>query len=89
MVLLLDLTQLGELRVDVGVRDRRVNAVFTAVHPGTVHRLVVGLPQLRAAMAQAGLEVADLRVQPASGDRLPIADLTLRRRDDALVDVHA
>ena len=45
---------------------------------------------LQTAMAQGGLQVGDLRVQPAPGDRLPVSDLVLRRRsDDALVDVHA
>jgi hypothetical protein len=89
VVLLLDLTRLGELRVDVVQRGERIDATFTAIAPATVQRLFAALPELHAAMNQGGLQVGDLRVQPAPGDRLPVSDLVLRRSDDALVDVHA
>ena len=90
VVLLLDLTQLGELRVDVTLRGEAVDATFTAVRPATTARLGAVLDELRALLADAGLQPAGLQVRTAPGQALPRADLVLPPRDgSALVDLHA
>jgi Flagellar hook-length control protein FliK len=89
VVLLLDLSRLGALRVDVTLRGDRVHASFLAVESTTVEKLTPALATLREALTGAGLLVDGLQVRRVAG-RLPVADLAVRpRTSNALVDVHA
>lgn len=90
VVLLLDLSRLGGLRVDVAVRNRSVDVLITATAADAVAGLAAAVPDLRTLLEQADLEVTGLRVQQAPADTLPVADLVVRPRDlDTLVDLHA
>lgn len=90
IVLLLELSRLGPLRVDVTLQGERVRAVFTAVRPPTVAHLRQELSALRLGLQGAKLLVADLQVRMAPGDLLPVNDLRAPLHDGSrLIDCHA
>lgn len=90
VVLLLDLSRLGELRVDVALRGERVDVTFVAVQPSATAVLVGSMDELRAGLTAAGLAVERLSVRQAKGATLPVADLVLPPTDGtAMVDCHA
>lgn len=90
VVLLLDFTKLGAMRVDVAVQDGAVRATFVCADEATAASLHAAMPQLARELEDAGLVAPDLRVQRAALGVVPVADLALARRDgEALVDVHA
>ncbi len=90
IVLLLDLLQLGPIRVDVGVTDRRVDVQIQACRPATVETLLQGREELQAALAGGGLEPGSVRVSRTPEDTLPVSDLVLPPVDGtSLVDLHA
>jgi hypothetical protein len=90
IVLLLDLTRLGELRVDVLLRDDTVDVTFLTLRSDAVPALHAGLDDLRKQLQDAGLSVRRLDVRQAARPALPIADLVLPPTDGtALVDLHA
>jgi hypothetical protein len=90
IVLLLELTRLGPVRVDIAVRGSQVAATFLATQASALGNLADGLPGLRAELEAAGLVVQSLRLQQAR--ELPLADLVHRlvaAVPTSLVDVHA
>lgn len=90
VVLLLDFTELGAMRVDVAVEGGSVRATFVCADEATAASLHAAMPQLARELEDAGLVAPDLRVQRAALGVVPVADLALVRRDgEALVDVHA
>jgi len=92
VVLLLDLTRLGQLRIDVEVRDDSVAATFQIQQPAVLPRLDGAADELRKRLEGEGLEVRYLKMQLAPGGDLPVADLVrvpTSRDPEALVDVHA
>ena len=90
VVLLLDLSQLGELRVDVELRGQRVDVLFQPLQESTLAVLLHARDDLRQLLGRVGLEVDRLVVRQAPGRTLPIGDLLLPPRDgQALVDIHA
>lgn len=90
VVLLLEFTELGAMRVDIAVQDRAVRATFVCADEATAASLHAAMPQLARELEQAGLAAPDLRVQRAASGIVPVADLALvRRNGEALVDVHA
>lgn len=90
VVLLLDFTRLGPVRVDLQMRGSSFSAVFVAVEPATVHSLVRNLPSLRERLEKEELEVGSLTVRAAPAERLPIADLVLRPPSStSMVDIRA
>lgn len=92
IVLLLDFTRLGAVRVDLSVRARGVRALFQAALVESSARLAVGMGALRGELEALGLVVEDLQVRPAPGGTLPVTDLLLpppANDPTALVDVHA
>ena len=93
VVLLLDFTRLGAVRVDVQVRGDEVGVTMQAVELGALEALRPALPELRAMLEAAGLRVRAIEARRAPGERLPVADLILPPVDAvdaaAIVDVHA
>lgn len=89
IVLLLELSRLGEVRVDLVLRGRGVQATVQAVSPAAVELLARSLGELRSALEEGGLSVDGLSVRRTPEPVLPIADLVLPRDGTALVDVHA
>ena len=97
VVLLLDLTRLGQVRVDVEVHGDAVAATFRLVDSSSLHLLHSSKDELQERLESEGLTVRHIRVQPApgAGDSLPVADLLTPPRSDgpgdpnALVDIHA
>jgi hypothetical protein len=77
LVFLLDLTKLGPLRVDATVSGDEVSATFRFVR-GAAARLVERLlPELRAALAAAGLRPAGLAVERVREGGLETGDLRI------------
>lgn len=90
VVLLLELTKLGPLRVDLVLRGERVAATFVAAPASTAAMLRGASAGLEARLQAAGLTVDPCRVHTAPGGVLPVADLLPPpRAGTALVDVHA
>jgi hypothetical protein len=91
IVLLLELTRLGALRVDVELQGDRLRARFQAVEPSALPVLREGLPQLEQRLREHGLAPAPFELLLAADGRLPVADLILPRPADAsaIVDLHA
>ena len=89
VVLLLDFTRLGQVRVDLQLRGPEMSATFVAVESSTVHSLVASMSVLRERLETGGLEVRSLTVRSAPS-QLPIADLVLRPpTSTSMVDIHA
>lgn len=91
IVLLLDFTRLGPVRVDLSVRARGVRALFQTALVESSGRLAGGMSALRGELEALGLVVEDLQVRPASCGTLPVTDLVLpppASDPTALVDVH-
>lgn len=90
IVLLLDLSQLGEMRVDVELRDQRVGLSFQVVEESALCVLSQARDELQQLLEAVGLEVEQLQVRLAPMQALPVADLVLPANDgQALVDIHA
>lgn len=90
IVLLLDFTKLGAMRVDVAVEGKTVRANFACAQEPTAASLHAAMPLLTRELEAAGLAAPDLRVQRVVGGEVPVADLALVRRDgEGLVDVQA
>lgn len=90
VVLLLELTKLGPLRVDLVLRGERVAATFVVASASTAAMLRGASAGLEARLQAAGLTVDPCRVHTAPGGVLPVADLLPPpRAGTALVDVHA
>lgn len=90
IVLLLDLTRLGALRVDVTVRGDAVDATFVAARADAAAALLGAVEPLREDLRAGGLEPGSVRVLQAPAAGLPVADLVLPPRDGrAMVDLHA
>ncbi|MGE3174210.1 MAG: flagellar hook-length control protein FliK [Planctomycetota bacterium] len=90
IVLLLDLTRLGALRVDVTVRGDAVDATFVAARADAAAALLGAIEPLRQDLRAGGLEPGSVRVLQAPPAGLPVVDLVLPPRDgSAMVDLHA
>ena len=90
IVLLLDLSQLGEMRVDVELREDRVGLLFQVVEESALFVLSQARDDLQQLLEGVGLEVDQLQVRLAPTQTLPVADLVLPASDgQALVDIHA
>lgn len=95
IVLLLDLTRLGQVRVDLSTTDAKVSATFQVSNPGALAKLHASTDELRSMLEGDALEVLFLRVRSAPGGEVPVGDLLRPARGaadgltDALVDVHA
>ena len=90
VVLLLEFTRLGALRVDIGVRERRVRVQIQTVTESALRALEGALAELEAELTACGLESPQVLLRRAPGAALPVADLIAVPRDPrALVDVHA
>jgi hypothetical protein len=90
VVLLLDLTRLGELRVDLELRGSSVRATLQALRPLATGILTRDLDELRADLERSGLQVDRLLVRQAPERGLPVADLVgPSRGGGSVVDVHA
>ena len=90
IVLLLDLSQLGEMRVDVELRDERVGLSFQVVEESALCVLSQARDELQQLLEGVGFEVDQLQVRLAPMQALPVADLVLPANDgQALVDIHA
>ncbi len=96
IVLLLDLTRLGQVRVDVEVRDSAVGVTFRVVDTSTLHLVHGALDELRQQLLDEGLTVRFVRMREASstGGTLPVADLLTPPTGDphdptTMVDIHA
>lgn len=91
IVLLLDLTRLGPLRVDIEVRDARLSATFQVARESSLHRLRPAFAALRSELEAAGLEVRALDLRLAPAGQLPVGDLLSPPRpaqSTSRVDVH-
>ncbi|MCA8942462.1 MAG: flagellar hook-length control protein FliK [Planctomycetes bacterium] len=92
VVLLLDLTRLGSMRVDLSVAGRRVDVRFETVESDAANALFRASDRLRERLEQDGLEVGSVRVRQAPGRHLSVADLLappLAGTATGLIDVHA
>lgn len=90
IVVLLELSRLGGLRVDLTLRERRLDAVFTVAQQDAIARLQPALAGLRERLCEVGLEIDFLQLRPAPGGALPVHDLRLPPRDgSSLVDCRA
>jgi hypothetical protein len=96
VVLLLDLTRLGQVRVDVEVRDSAVGITFRIVDPSTLHLVHGAKDELEQQLRDDGLSVRFIRMREASGagGALPVADLLSPPAGDShdsttMVDIHA
>ncbi|MEE9127941.1 MAG: flagellar hook-length control protein FliK, partial [Planctomycetota bacterium] len=96
VVLLLDLTRLGQVRVDVEVRDSAVGVTFRVVDTSTLHLVHGALDELRQQLLDEGLTVRFVRMREAlsTGGTLPVADLLTPPTGDphdptTMVDIHA
>ena len=96
VVLLLDLTRLGQIRVDVEVRGDAVGVTFRAVDTSTLHLVHGARSELEQQLRDQGLQVRFIRMREAAGGgaALPVADLLTppnrgSRGPTAMVDVHA
>ncbi len=77
IVLLLDLSRLGALRVDLRVGGETLSAEFQLVEFEPSLKLRAGIEELREELQQAGLQVRELVVRHAAGAGLAVADLLL------------
>jgi len=96
VVLLLDLTRLGQVRVDVEVRGDAVGVTFRVVDTSTLHLVHGAKDELKEQLRDNGLRVRFIRTKEAAGTgaALPVADLlTPPAGDDhdptTMVDIHA
>jgi hypothetical protein len=96
VVLLLDLTRLGQVRVDIEVRGDAVGVTFRAVETSTLHLVHGAKSELEQQLRDQGLQVRFVRIREAAGGgaALPVADLlTPPNRGShgptTMVDVHA
>ncbi len=91
IVLLLDLTKLGAVRVDVRVRGEEVTAGFQLVDYDAAAKLRQALPDLELGLAASSLSVENLAVRHVPRGELPVADLVVPPKEGgahALVDLH-
>ena len=89
VVLLLDLTALGEVRVDIRLERGELAVDFQVVDLGASLALDAGLGSLRTELEATGLSVRSLLVRQAAS--LPVADLTsppIVSTGASLVDFH-
>jgi hypothetical protein len=96
VVLLLELTRLGPMRVDVEVRGDAVGVTFQAADRSTLHVVLGAKDELEQQLRDQGLQVRFVRVREAAGSdgALPVADLLTpptggSQDPTAMVDVHA
>ena len=96
VVLLLDLTRLGQVRVDVEVRDNAVGITFRVVDTSTLHLVHGAKDELEQQLRDEGLSVRFIRIREALGAEgaLPVADLLAPPTGDShdpttMVDIHA
>lgn len=90
IVLLLDLTRLGELRVDLVLRHERIDVTFLLAQPRATALLASAAEEMRQALQAVGLKVERLAIRQCRAEHLPVADLALPPRDgSAMVDCHA
>lgn len=90
IVLLLEFSRLGAVRVDVSLRETEVDVVVTAAEASTAHRLLDTVESLRADLTQGGLGTRSIRVQRSPAKRLPQSDLVVPPVDGtAMVDCRA
>ncbi|MHC4516183.1 MAG: hypothetical protein ACYTGW_14925 [Planctomycetota bacterium] len=96
VVLLLDLTRLGQVRVDVEVRGDAVGVTFRMVDTSTLHLVHGAKDELEEQLRDNGLKVRFIRTKEAAGpgDALPVADLLTPPAGDShdpttMVDIHA
>lgn len=92
IILLLELSRLGAIRVDIKVRGVQVSVDFQVVEHESSLELRQSLGQLETELEESGLEVLGLGLRHATGSKLPVADLILpppRASDPAArVDIH-
>lgn len=90
VVLLLELSALGALRIDVELRDRSVHLRFIAERSGTIDAVRAAESSLREGLDDDGLVVSGIAFRHAGPSGLPVADLVAPpvERDAATVDVH-
>lgn len=92
VVLLLDLTRLGPVRVDIALTGERMTATFQLARESMLHRLRGGLDALRTDLEAAGLRVGALHLRTAPDGQLPVADLLSpppAAAGSGRIDVHA
>jgi Flagellar hook-length control protein FliK len=96
VVLLLDLTRLGQVRVDVEVREDAVGVTFRVVDNSTMHMVHGAKGELEQQLREQGLQVRFIRIREIAGGGagLPVADLLTpptrgSNGSSAMVDVHA
>ncbi len=89
VVLLLDFTELGDVRVDLAVHGHEIDVQILAAKPAAQRRLHLVREELAAELSLGGLRARSIRVLAAPA-ALPVADLLSPPRDGtALVDCHA
>lgn len=93
VVLLLELTRLGQVRVDVEVHGDAVGVTFQAVDRSTLHLVLGAKEELEQQLRDQGLQVRFVRIREAAGSdgALPVADLLTPPTGGSttMVDVHA
>lgn len=90
IVLLLEFTRLGALRVDVALRDDEVDVSMTAERTSTAAMLLDRAESLRGELTKGGIVTRSIRVQRAPNSQLPVRDLALPPIDGtSLVDCRA
>jgi len=96
VVLLLDLTRLGQVRVDIEVRGDAVGITFRAAETSTLHVVQGAKGELEQQLRDQGLQVRFIRIREATGvgAGLPVADLLTpptggSHGPTTMVDVHA
>lgn len=90
LVLLLDFSRLGAVRVDVGLRDTEVDVSITAAESTTARLLLDTVEGLRADLTRGGLATRSIRVQRSPSKRLPQSDLVVPPVDgSSMVDCRA
>ncbi|MHC5064378.1 MAG: flagellar hook-length control protein FliK [Planctomycetota bacterium] len=92
IVLLLDLSRLGALRVDIRVGGEVLSADFQLLEFEPSLKLRAGIEELRGELAEAGFVVRDLLVRHNAGADLQVADLLspppTSSDPAAMVDLH-
>lgn len=92
IVLLLDMSRLGAMRVDITVAGKQVDVLFEAADADTASALFAAAERLQRRLEEDGLDVAGVRVRQAPGRQLSIADLLSppgHGANEGLLDVHA
>ena len=92
IVLLLNLTRLGMLRVDLTVQDDRLTVRFMAEETEALDLLRAAAPQLEAELADDGLTLTGLALRQVGEAGIAVADLIPPDRavdSEGRLNVHA